>query len=229
MPGSGAQTAASVPPIDARQPAKVETATFALGCFWAPDALFGVRPGVVRTRVGYSGGTTKSPSYHRLGDHTETVQMDYDPTVVSYRDLLQLFWDSHAPTRMPTSLQYMSIVFYQDDEQRKLAAEGKRRVRATTGKDVFTEIRRLNEFYRAEAYHQKYHLRQVPDLTKEFAAFYPNNRDFTDSTAVARVNGYLAGYGSVAGLEEELADLGLSAAGRRTLLDRVAALHGQAR
>jgi len=74
-----------------------ETATFALGCFWGPDASFGALEGVVRTRVGYAGGTTEGPTYKMIGDHTETIEIDYDPAVISYRELLEIFFDSHNP------------------------------------------------------------------------------------------------------------------------------------
>ena len=75
----------------------------------------------MRTRVGYSGGTKENPTYHDLGDHTETVQIDYDPTRVSYDKLLEIFWKSHNPRYQSRSRQYMIAVFYQDAEQKKRA------------------------------------------------------------------------------------------------------------
>ena len=93
-----ATNANNLPPIDAAAPSNIETATFALGCFWSPDARFGVVPGVVRTRVGYAGGNTQNPSYHDLGGHTESIQIDYDPTQTSYKTMLELFWANHTPT-----------------------------------------------------------------------------------------------------------------------------------
>ena len=80
--------APAIPALDAAAPARTETATFALGCFWCPDAQFGILPGVVRTRVGYAGGTTENPTYHDLGDHTECVQIDYDPRALSFDQVL---------------------------------------------------------------------------------------------------------------------------------------------
>ena len=194
----------SIPPIDASAPAQTETATFALGCFWAPDSIFGSLDGVVRTRVGYAGGTTESPTYHNLGDYTETIQIDYDPTLISYEQLLEAFWDSHNPTVRPWSKQYMSIVFYHNSEQRELAMETKQREEASSGRQVYTEIIPFSEFYLAEDYHQKYHLQQVPELMEELAAIYPNFADFIDSTAVARINGYVGGHVTFQELQEQL-------------------------
>ena len=179
---------------------------------------------MVRTRVGYAGGTTKNPTYHNLGDHTETIQIDYDPTQISYEALLDIFWDSHNPAQRPWSRQYMSIVFYHNDEQKRLAMETRDREAAKINGEIFTEIIPASEFYLAEAYHQKYRLRQVPDLMKEFSIMYPDNDDFVDSTAAARINGHLSGHGTFEALQAELSDLGLSPAGSKRLLDIVYAL-----
>jgi len=179
---------------------------------------------VVRTRVGYAGGTTKNPTYYNLGDHTETIQIDYDPTQISYEELLNVFWDSHNPAQRPWSRQYMSIVFYHDEEQKRLAMETRDREAAKIQGQIFTEIVPASEFYLAEAYHQKYRLRQVPDLMEEFRVMYPDDEDFIDSTAAARVNGYLGGYGTFEALQTELSDLGLSPAGSKKLLDVARAL-----
>jgi len=210
---------AQIPPIDASAPAQTETATFALGCFWAPDSRFGSLDGVIRTRVGYAGGTTESPTYHNLGDHTETIQIDYDPTQISYEQLLEIYWDSHDPTVRPLSRQYMSIVFYHNSEQRKLAMETKQHEEASLGRRVYTEIIPFSEFHLAEDYHQKYYLQQIPSLMKELAAIYPNFADFIDSTVSARINGYLRGHGTFQDLQEQLSSFGLSPAGNEIVLE----------
>ncbi len=191
---------------DGAAPSQIETATFALGCFWGPDARFGRIKGVVRTRVGYTGGTTENPTYHGLGDHSEAVEMDYDPSVVSYSDLLDVFWKSHNPGSRPCSRQYRSAIFYHNEEQKRLALESRKAVEAGTGK-VYTEIEPAGRFYRAEDYHQKYYLRQRPDLLNELRKTYPRDRDLVDSTAAARVNGYLGGNGSCALAHRELKDI----------------------
>jgi len=208
FPKDGVIPGDSIPPIDASAPAQTETATFALGCFWAPDSIFGSLDGVVRTRVGYAGGTTESPTYHIWGDHTETIQIDYDPTLISYEQLLEIYWDSHNPTVQPRSRQYMSIVFYHNSEQRELAMETKQLEEASSGRRVYTEVIPFSEFHLAEDYHQKYYLQQVPELMKELIAIYPNFADFIDSTAVARINGYVGGYVTFQALQEQLNSFG---------------------
>lgn len=184
----------------------------------------------MRTRVGYAGGTTKDPTYHNLGDHTETIQIDYDPAQVSYEELLDVFWSSHFPVQQSWSRQYMSIVFYHDEEQKRLAMETRDREAAKLGTQIFTEIVPASEFYLAEPYHQKHRLRQVPALMGDLSRMYPDDGDFVASTAAARVNGYLGGHGTLDALQAELGTFGLSPAAGQKLLDIVAArthgLHG---
>ena len=172
---------------------------------------------MVRTRVGYAGGAKEDPTYYSLGDHSETIQIDYDPSQLSYEDLLDVFWASHSPTR-PTSRQYASIIFYHDDDQKQLALTTKDREEAERGSQLYTDIQPYTAFYLAEGYHQKYRLRQVEELVFEFSAIYSDLEDFVNSTAVARVNGYLGGNGSLEQLEREIDQLGLSAEGREKLL-----------
>lgn len=174
---------------------------------------------MIRTRVGYAGGSTENPTYYSLGDHSEAIQIDYDPTQISYKQLLDVFWASHNPIYEPWSRQYMSLVFYHSEEQKRLAIETKESEEARLGKHIFTEIVSFSEFYLAEDYHQKYYLRQEPALMAEFSAIYPATEDFIASTAVARVNGYVGGYGELATLEERLGLLGLSEAGIKILLE----------
>jgi peptide-methionine (S)-S-oxide reductase len=176
---------------------------------------------VVRTRVGYSGGTRKSPTYHDLGDHTETLQLDYDPAQISYKELLAVFWESHSPGSRPWSRQYMTAIFFHNDQQKKLALETKDQVAARIKGEVYTQILPADEFYLAEEYHQKYFLRRYPELLSELNAIYPVAKDFVASTTVTRLNGYVAGYGTRAGLEAELSSLGLSPAGTKRLLGMV--------
>lgn len=176
--------------------------------------------GVIRTRVGYSGGTKTSPTYHNLGDHTEAIQIDYDPSKLTYQELLEVFWESHNPREAPWSRQYMKAIFYHNEEQKREAEESKARVAAKISGQVSTQILPATEFYLAEDYHQKYALRRgSPDLAREYLAIYPRLEDFVNSTAVTRVNGYLGGYGKPAEFQAELDRLGLSPAGREKLVD----------
>ena len=174
---------------------------------------------MVRTRVGYAGGTKENPTYYNLGGHSETIQIDYDPTRITYKELLDVFWDSHTPTMQAFSQQYKSIVFYHNEEQKRLALESKEEEEARLGSKIFTEIVPFTRFYLAEDYHQKYYLRQEATLMKDFDAIYPAAEDFIASTAAARVNGYVGGYGTLENLKQELDSLGLSEAGRNRLLE----------
>ncbi len=198
--------------MDKNVPKYTNTATFAMGCFWGPDALFGAKPGVVRTRVGYAGGKKTSPTYRDLGDHTETIQIDYDPKEIGYEELLKIFLYNHDPT-YPKSTQYRSMIFYHDKEQEKLAKDMKE-----SNSDIITIIQPFKDFYPAEDYHQKYRLSMNKPLYMAFRDIYPDINDFVDSTAVTRANGYVSGHGHIE-TAEELRSLGLNSTGRKKLYD----------
>ncbi|SPF36323.1 Peptide methionine sulfoxide reductase MsrA (fragment) [Syntrophobacter sp. SbD1] len=175
---------------------------------------------MIRTRVGYTGGNKENPAYHSLGDHTESIEVDYDPSIISYADLLEVFWRSHDPGSRSWSRQYMSAIFYHNEEQKNLALESGKREEARTHGKIYTEILPASRFYRAEDYHQKYYLRQRPELIRELKAIYPSNEDFQDSTAAARLNSYLAVKGPPAVIQAQLQDL-LPPEESRKLLDLV--------
>jgi peptide-methionine (S)-S-oxide reductase len=165
----------------------------------------------VRTRVGYCGGKAPDPTYHSIGDHAETFELDFDPRVTSYADLLELFWKSHRCDRGSYSRQYMAAVFPRDAAQERLARESA----ARQGREVRTPIIAGARFYLAEDYHQKYYLRHDSTLMRELASYSP--RQLVDSTVAARLNGYVAGRGTPAQLREELPALGLSRAANEHL------------
>jgi peptide-methionine (S)-S-oxide reductase len=167
---------------------------------------------VIRARVGYTGGTKPNPTYRSLGDHTETIEIDYDPTIISYENLLDIFWRSHQPGQAAWSPQYKAAIFYHNDRQKALALKSREQVAARLKSPVYTEILPAGRFTLAEDYHQKYYLRQMPDLLTEFSAIYPTREALVSSTAAARVNGYLAGYGTPAEFQADIANLGLSPA-----------------
>ncbi len=160
--------------------------------------------------MGYAGGTTKNPTYHDLGDHSESVQIDFDPSLISYRELLDVFWKSHDPTRNSWSRQYRAAIFYHNEEQRIVALETRDRLASETKRKIATAIEPYSGFYIAEDYHQKHSLRLYPEIMKEFTAFYPDVKSLINSTAVTRVNGYLGGYGSCELLKREVESFGLS-------------------
>ena len=174
--------------------------------------------GVIRTRVGYAGGTTPNPTYHNIGDYSETVQIDYDPSRVSYERLLDVFWRSHDPTADTWSTQYRSAIFYHNDGQKKTIMESKQREEARLGRKIQTAILPYSRFYLAEDYHQKYYLRGQRELFHDISSIYPDPKDLVNSTVAARLNGYAAGYGEQETVKAQLDQFGLSDAGKRKLL-----------
>jgi len=179
------------------------------------DAQFGAIEGVIRTRAGYAGGRTNHPDYGNIGDHTETVQVDFDPDRVSFSDLLAIFWDSHRPTGQSGSRQYRHAIFYHDAHQQQQALESRTAIERKLGSTVRTDVLPLRSFTRAEDYHQKYILKRESDLMRELSRTYPNHRDIVDSTAAARLNSYVGGYGSPEQLAREIEILGLGPESRK--------------
>ena len=172
---------------------ETETATFGLGCFWGPDARFGAIDGVVRTRVGYAGGTTRDPTYHSLGNHTEVFQIEFDPDTTTYRDLLSLVFESHTPGRQPSKTQYQNVVLTATEAQRA-TLEAFLTSRGVTVDAIDTRIERLSRFYPAEDYHQKYRLRSVSSLMDAFDAAGYDDDALRESPIAAKLNGYAAGH-----------------------------------
>jgi peptide-methionine (S)-S-oxide reductase len=194
------------PDESALPPERTATATFGMGCFWGPDARFGALPGVVRTRVGYAGGTKRNPQYHSLGDHTEVVQIEYDPDRLTYRDLLGVFWANHSPTAA-SKRQYRSLVLVHDGTQQELADRSVVATEDRLGRSVETAVEPLDRFTLAEEYHQKYELRSTPVLGDELVDIYGD--DLVDSTVAARLNGFVAGHGDEETKRAVLAGLSL--------------------
>lgn len=211
----------NIPVIDGNIPDNIETATFAMGWFWGPDSLFGILPGVIRTRVGYAGGEKINPTYYNLEKHSETIQIDYNPAEISYVELLQLFWNNHNCRLKSATRQYMSIIFYHNQKQQALASQSLQEQEKKLNAKVVTEIISLKNFYLAENYHQKYKLQQSSALRDRFMEIYPNFIDFINSTAVARVNGFLGGHGTCEQLKKEIDTYGLPDPLKKFLLDRV--------
>ena len=146
----------------------MEKATFAAGCFWGVEDVFAEVPGVVATRVGYTGGRTEHPTYHDvcsgMTGHAEAVEVTFEPDSVSYNALLDIFWNSHDPTQLnrqgpDTGTQYRSVIFYHSDAQRRAAEASFDRLDRSGRhrRPVVTEIVACSEFWEAEEYHQKYH------------------------------------------------------------------------
>lgn len=146
----------------------LETATFGQGCFWCAEAIFQNVRGVTSVVSGYSGGTAQEATYERVSSgktaHAEVVQIQFDPKVISYDDILEIFWGTHDPTTLnrqgnDVGPQYRSVIFYHTDQQRQLA-EGYLAKLQTSGafdRPIVTEISPYKGFYKAEEYHMNYY------------------------------------------------------------------------
>jgi len=145
----------------------MKKATFGAGCFWGVETRFGNVNGVIETVVGYTGGSTENPTYKEVctnkTGHAEVVQVTFDPSIVSYEELLEIFWNMHNPTTLnrqgwDIGTQYRSAVFYHDEDQRLVAIALKEKL-DKSGKyqrPIVTEIVPISKFSRAEEYHQRY-------------------------------------------------------------------------
>lgn len=140
---------------------------FAAGCFWGVQYTFDQIKGVTKTTVGYMGGSTKNPSYEEVctnkTGHAETVFIEFDENIVSYDELLDIFWKIHDPTQknrqgLDVGSQYRSVIFYYNEKQRSEAEKLKRKLEKSEKykKPIVTEIVAASEFYPAEEYHQNY-------------------------------------------------------------------------
>ncbi|HEX6891423.1 MAG TPA: peptide-methionine (S)-S-oxide reductase MsrA [Chryseolinea sp.] len=143
-------------------------ATFGSGCFWCTEAIFQNVDGVEKVESGYSGGKVKNPTYKEvcsgLTGHAEVVQLSYDPKKVSFDELLEIFWKTHDPTTLnrqgnDEGTQYRSVIYYHDEQQKKLAEQYKQKLSDAGAFDqpIVTEISPYSTFYKAEDYHQNYY------------------------------------------------------------------------
>ncbi len=155
----------------------IETATFGAGCFWGVEAGFRRVKGVISTSVGYMGGHFPNPSYldvcARITGHAEVVQLQYDSEIISYEELLEIFWKIHDPTTYhrqgpDRGEQYRSVIFYQTPQQEQQARKSKQQLQMSGryDKDITTEIKAASEYYKAEEYHQQYYEKQGLSKTR---------------------------------------------------------------
>ena len=142
--------------------------TLGAGCFWCVEHAFRKMQGITSTAVGYMGGTTKNPTYEDVCTDTtgyaEVVQVEYDPSKISYREILNVFWGNHDPTTLnrqgpDIGTQYRSVIFFHSPDQEKEATASKEELQKSTkyDKKIVTEIVPATKFYKAEEYHQKYY------------------------------------------------------------------------
>merc|ERR1712106_910888 len=170
-------------------------ATFGMSSFWWPEAQYGCAPGIVRTKVGYSGGTTPDPSYRSLGDHTEVIELEFDPGVTSFGKLLEFFWSHHDPhAAKACARQYRSVIFYHGMEQKMMAETSLRNRERLTKRKIPTQIQPVSQLFIAEDYHQKYLLQKQGWLLTELDL--EPGEELVQSMVATRLNGYTNGYGS---------------------------------
>jgi peptide-methionine (S)-S-oxide reductase len=164
---SGEQQRKPSPTKETAVPAKLDTATFGAGCFWCVEAIFQNVKGVYGVQSGYAGGHVDNPTYRQVCEgttgHAEACQITFDPNVITYPELLEVFWKTHDPTTPDrqgndSGPQYRSAIFYHTEEQHKLAEHYKKELGASGIFDapIVTEITPYTNFFKAEAYHQNY-------------------------------------------------------------------------
>ena len=143
----------------------MEIAVLALGCFWGPEKRFGQIEGILKTEVGYCGGHNSDTTYKEVcsGEtgHAEVVKINYDPSKITYKKIIEIFFDIHDPTTLNSQgpdfgTQYRSEIFYNNEEQKKIASEVLSEVNKKLNGKVVTKISKINNYCRAEEYHQKY-------------------------------------------------------------------------
>ncbi len=201
--------AKTIPEIEAEWQLEIEEtemATFGMGCFWSPDARFGAVPGVIRTRVGFAGGTTESPEYRKMGDHTETLQVIFDPKKVSFEEIIRIFWGNHTSTNRVSykERQYMSLLFYHSEKQKSIIEKVKKELENKRNEQIETEIEPFQGFTRAENRHQKHYLKRFVKASSLLRKQFSSEKEFTDSTLIARLNGFVKEYCTLNDIKEEL-------------------------
>lgn len=149
---------------------QLETATLAGGCFWCTEAIFRRLKGVKIVISGYAGGDVENPSYDQVSSgttgHAEAIQIEFDPKIISYKKILEVFWKLHDPTTLnkqgvDVGSQYRSAIFYNSEEQKRIAEASKQKMEEIYKSRIVTEIIPFKNFYKAESYHQNYYDRNT--------------------------------------------------------------------
>ena len=159
--------------------------------------------------MGYAGGELAQPTYHNLGEHTEAVEVSFDPGLISYQELLEVYWGSFPATLPSGPSRARTAVFARNDSQLVIAEASKRQLRRRLGEKITTEVVPGTAFWPAERMHQKFHLQRVyPELVGELAEAFADVDTFLASTAAARINAFVSGSADLADLEQAAAALG---------------------
>lgn len=197
IPTLGIRFPQAIPESSRQNPNRpLKAAVFALGSFWRSEAAFGCLPGVVQTLVGYAGGTKSNPEYRNLGNHAECVQIEYDPTLISFKQLLDVFWASHDPRQVfgqgpDVGNQYRSIIFTNGSLEARLAASSKETEQTKSRSSIVTtQIQQLEVFYPAESDHQKFELKRNKFLLQLIGNI--QEEELQRSTLAAKLNSYAA-------------------------------------
>ena len=187
-----------------------KTVTLAMGCFWGPAAEYATVNGVLRTRVGYSGGDLTTPSYNNLGNHIEVFEVDYDPEVISYEQLVELYFVFYDATMRPISLRVKPVIYYRTEEVYNVASRIKQSIEAASSEGIFAVIEPFDIFYLAENKHQLSYLKQESSLYDEITQIFQDEDQLLLSILASKLNGFIPGYGDPNELALILKDSGLS-------------------
>lgn len=203
-----------------------ERITLGMGCFWGPEALFGSMPGVLRTRVGFAGGTAPDPTYRDMRDHTETVQLEFDGGILSFEELVALFWERHNPVNINgyKGRQYQSLLFYENEIQRSAIEHVLHDRQSRWLQKPDTEIMPYDRFHLAEERHQKYYLKRFPHAVATLMSRYAAHEQLIDSTIAARLNGLAKGYTNMERIKREVEMWRISDSERNDIIDLITSI-----
>lgn len=153
-----------------------------------------------------------------MGDHTETIEIDFNPEIMTFEEILHVFWKNHNPNRGGyRGRQYLSLLLYHDEKQKELIGKVKQELELKA--EIQTEITGYSGFTLAEERHQKYYLQRYPNAMEKLHFLYPSAQTFVDSTLVARLNGFVKGYGTLTSIKEEIKNWNINENSQRRLLD----------
>lgn len=143
---------------------KTKQALFWLGCFWGVQKYFDQIPGVMGTEVWYAGGSTQNATYREIGDHSEVILIDYDPRLISYRQLLESFIQKRDPGFPSYKTQYDSLILYENDEEKKIAQDFFQEQAQKNNREINIRIEKRNLYFKAEEQHQKYYQKRYDSI-----------------------------------------------------------------
>lgn len=174
---------------------------------------------MLRTRVGYAGGKKDKPTYRSIGDHTEALQIEFDPSVITYEKLLEVFWRGHDPFGRAWSTQYKAVLWTHGEAQAKAAKASIAKLTEQNKRKPTTEVKAATTFWIAEDYHQKYYLRGRRGLVEALMGENVTQEAIRESTLAARVNGWLTGFSKKEEIAAQVKAFKLTEKQRKALQD----------